>query len=201
MKMRQFTSSLLATLLLAIVVTAQQVPDQSDPKNLVVVDHTWRKEYVVPAVDSNPLRPNEDLIRQTRAEKAVIRQRDYELPNQTTEIPMPLPAGRPVPPAAREIYVYKITVKNSGAKRIKAVDWEFQFLNPETQEVMGTKQIISKVKLAPGKTQVIKAHRPEPPTHIVSAGQLDKKLQDQFKEKVIIHRIEYTDGTVWRRQP
>lgn len=201
MKMRQLTYSLLATLLLALVVTAQQVPDQSDPKDLVVVDHTWRKDYVVPTVDSNPLKPNEDLIRQTRAEKAVIRQRDYQLPNQTTEIPMPLPDGRPVPPAAREIYVYKITVKNSGAKRIKEVDWEFQFLNPETQEVMGTKQIISKVKLAPGKTQVIESHRPQPPTHIVSAGQLDKKLKDQFKEKVIIHRIEYTDGTVWHRVP
>ena len=204
MKTTHFTYSLLATLLLAIVVTAQQDAGKPDPTDLIVVDHSWRKDFVGQAIDSNPLQPNEDLIRQTRAEKEVIRQRDYRLPNQTTELPMPSPGPRPIPPGrlgGRDIYVYKITVKNSSAKRIKAVDWEFQFLHPETQEVLGSRRITSRVKLAAGKTQVIEAHLLQQPTRIVSADQLDKKYRDQFKEKVIIHRIDYTDGTVWQRQP
>jgi len=203
MNMTRLTFSLLITLLLATFVTAQESGDKSDPTDLTILKHSWRKDFVGLRADSNPLQPNEDLIRQTRAEKQVIRDRDYRLPNQTTEIPMPVPGPRPIPPdsKAREFYVYKVTVENKGAKRIKAIDWEFQFLHPETHEVLGSRRITSKVKLSPGKTEVLKAQLFQQPTHIVGADQLGKKYSDQFKEQVIIHRIDYADGSTWQRQP
>jgi len=201
MNMTRLTFSLLITLLLATFVTAQESGDKSDPTDLTVLKHSWHKDFVGLRSDSNPLQPNEDLIRQTRAEKQVIRDRDYRLPNQTTEIPMPVPGPRPIPPdsKAREFYVYKVTVENKGAKRIKAIDWEFQFLHPETHEVLGSRRITSKVKLSPGKTEVLKAQLFQQPTHIVGADQLGKKYSDQFKEQVIIHRIDYADGSTWQR--
>lgn len=201
MNMTRLTFSLLITLLLATLVTAQESGDKSDPTDLNVLKHSWHKDFVGLRANSNPLQPNEDLIQQTRAEKQVIRDRDYRSPNQTTEIPMPVPGPRPIPPdsKAREVYVYKATVKNNGAKRIKAVDWEFQFLHPETQEVLGSRRIISRVKLSPGKTEVLKAQLFQSPTHIVWANQLGKKYSDQFKEQVIIHRIVYADGSTWQR--
>ena len=201
MRTTHLTYSVLATLLLATVVTAQQSAQKSDPPDIVVIDKSWDKQFVRPDFNSNPLEPNEELIRQTRAEKAVIRQRDYSLPNQTTEIPMPLPAGRPVPVGGRSIYLYRVTVKNTGAKQIKAIDWEFQFLHPETNEVLGSRRITSRVKLSAGKTRKLKAYLPQQPTRVVSADELDKKYRDQFKEQVVIHRIDYSDGTVWEREP
>lgn len=199
--MTRLTFSLLITLLLATFVTAQESDSKSDPTDLTVLKHSWHKDFFGLQADSNPLQPNEDLMRQTRAEKQVIRDRDYRLPNQTTEIPMPVPEPRPVPPDSkrREFYVYKLTVKNNGAKRIKAVDWEFQFLHPDTQEVLGSRRITSRVKLSPGKTVVLKAQLLQQPTHIVWADQLGKKYSDQFKEQVIIHRIDYADGSTWQR--
>lgn len=199
MNTTRLTFSLLITLLLATFVTAQESSDKSDPTDLTVLDHSWHKDFVGMAANSNPLQPNEDLIRQTRAEKQVIRDRDYRLPNQTTEIPMPVPGPRPIPPEGREVYSYKVTVKNNGAKRIKAVDWEFQFLHPETKEVLGSRRITSRVKLSPHKTKVLKAQLLQQPTHIVWVDQLGKKYSDQFKEQVIIHRIEYADGSTWQR--
>jgi hypothetical protein len=95
MNMTRLTFSLLITLLLATFVTAQESGDKSDPSDLTVLKHSWHKEFVRLRADSNPLQPNEDLIRQTRAEKQVIQDRDYRLPNQTTEIPMPVPEPRP----------------------------------------------------------------------------------------------------------
>ena len=203
MNTRRLTFSLLITLLLATFVTAQESGDKSDPTDLTVLKHSWHREFAGLAANSNPLKPNEDLMRQTRAEKQVIRDRDYRLPNQTTEIPMPVPGPRPIPPdsKSREFYVYEITIKNNGAKRIRAVDWEFQFLHPETKEVLGSRRITSRVKLSPGKTEEIKAKWFQQPTHIVSADQLGRKYRDQFKEQVIIHRIDYADGSRWQRQP
>jgi len=203
MNMTRLTFSLLITLLLATFVTAQESGDKSEPTDLTVLKHSWHKDFVGLRADSNPLQPNEDLIRQTRAEKQVIRDRDYRSPNQTTELPMPVPGPRPIPPASKGsvVYVYKVTVKNNGAKRIKAVDWEFQFLHPETQEVLGSRRITSRVKLSPHKTEVLKAQLFQQPTHIVWADQLGKKYSDQFKEQVIIHRIDYADGSTWQRRP
>jgi hypothetical protein len=200
MNMTRLTFSLLITLLLATFVTAQDSDDKSDPTDLTVLQHSWHRDFVVWGANSNPLQPNEDLMRQTSAEKQVIRDRDYSLPNQPTEIPMPVPGPRPIPPDSkrREVYVYQVKVKNSGAKRIKAVDWEFQFLHPDTHEVLGSRRITSRVKLSPGKTTVLKAQLFQQPTHIVWADQLGKKNKDQFKEHVIIHRIDYADGSTWQ---
>ena len=190
------TCSLLLTLLLMTAVAAQQ----TDPVDLTVLDHSWRKEYIGDSA-SNPLQPNEDLMQQTRAERQVIRQRDYDLPNQPVQRPLPVPGPRPIPGRGRDVYVYKITVKNNGAKLIKEIEWEFRFLHPDTQEVLGSRRLASKVKLSPGKMRVIKAESIQQPTHIVVADQLDKKYHDQFKDEVIIHRIVYSDGSTWRRQP
>jgi hypothetical protein len=203
MKTTRLIYSLVVTLLLAMGAIAQQTSDKSNPTDLIVLSQRWRKDFIGQRVERNPLEPNEDLIQQTRAEKQVIRNRDYSLPNQTTEPRMPVPMPRPIPDGRipRDVYVYTLTVKNTGAKRIKAVDWEYQFLHPETQEVLGSRRITSKVKLAPGKTEVIEARLLQQPTSIVSADQLDKKYRDQFKEQVIIHRIAYTAGSVWQRQP
>jgi len=202
MNIPRLTFSLLITLLLATFVTAQESGDKSDPPDLTVLKHSWHKDFVGMAANSNPLQPNEDLMRQTRAEKQVIRDRDYRSRNQTTEIPMPVPGPRPIPPdpKSREFYVYKVTIKNNGAKRITAVDWEFQFLHPQTQEVMGGRRLTSRVKLSPGKTEVLKAQLFHQPTPLVWADQLEMKYSDQFKERVIIHRIEYADGSTWQRQ-
>lgn len=202
MKATRFSTALLLALSLATLVAAQQTRDDSAPKDLVVVDNSWHKDYVGRASDTNPLQPNEDYIRQTRAEKQYIRRRDdYSLPNQPTEERVPQPTVRPIPSDSKptDIYVYQVTVRNTGAKKIAAVEWEYQFLHPDTQAVMGSRQITSKVKLLPGRTDKIEARLIQKPTQVVAADQLGKNPQAQFTERVIIHRIVYADGTVWQR--
>jgi hypothetical protein len=197
----RLTIAVLLSLVFTISIAGQETVNSSDPTDITVLEKSWYKNFISPGGDPNPLRPNEELIRQTRAEKAEIRARDYRLPS-TTEPQMPAPAPRPIPPGRPvDTYIYKIKVQNSGAKIIRSLDWEYQFLHPVTQEVMGTRRIVSKVKLAPGKTQVIEVRLLQQPAIVVSADQLDKKYRDQFEERVIIHRIVYSNGSVWQRQP
>ena len=197
----RLTIAVLLSLVFTISIAAQQTTTGSDPTDITVLEKSWHKSFVSSGRDPNTLRPNEDLIRQTRMEKAEIRERDYRLPS-TTEPRMPAPATRPIPPLPpKDMYVYQIKVKNSGAKTIKAIDWEYQFLHPVTQEILGTRRIVSRVKLTPGKTDVVQVRLYQQPATIVSADQLDKKYRDQFEERVIIHRINYSDGSAWKREP
>jgi len=196
----QLTISGLLVLLLGSLVSAQQNRG-TEPTDLTILKKTWERSFVIPGRDNNILRPNEDLIQQTRAEKQVIESRDTALPNQPTErgVPAPMPhapAGRPV-----DIYIYKITVQNTGVKNVRTIDWEYQFLHPDTKEVLGSQRIVSKVRVSPGKTKTIKAQMLRSPARLVSADQLDKKYRNQYEERVIIHRIYYVDGPAWKRQP
>ena len=132
--------SVLLTLLLTTIVTTQDSGGKSDQIDLTVLDHSWRKE-----ISSQQVSSNQDRIGQTPQERDILRQREKEWPNQS--VPTPAASSRPTP-----VYVYKITVKNNGAKLIKEVDWEFRFLHPDTQEELGNVRVSSKVNLS-GKNQ------------------------------------------------
>lgn len=199
MKTRILTILSTTLLLLTTSVAAQEV---SAPSDLTVLEKSWREIHVDSnPQNTNPLQANEDHMRTTRAQKEFIRARDNAQPNQPTEPSMPAPPLKPIPPQ-REMttfYVYKIKVQNSGAKRIKEVDWEYQFLDPATHELLEQRQLTSQLNLAPGKTKVVEQRLTRKPTQVVRADQLDKKYRDQFTERVVINKIVYADGSVWQR--
>ena len=200
MKTARLITPLLITLI-TISGMAQETAKSSDPSDVTVLEQSWRKEYKDTKTDQNPLKPNEDLIRVTRAQKAHIKAQDNALPNQTTEPRMPAAGPKPVTPE-REMfvtYVYKIKVRNSGEKMIKALDWEYQFLDPSSQEVKEQRKITSRLKLAPGQSQGIERRMTRKPTVVVSADQLARTPKDQFTERAVITRIAYADGSVWQR--
>ena len=200
MKITRLITPLLMTLI-AISAMAQETAKSSDPADVIVLEQSWRKEYRDTLRDSNPLKPNEDLMGITRAQKAHIKAQDNAQPDQTTTPNMPAAGPKPVTPERGMFtsYVYKIKVKNSGEKMIKALDWEYQFLDPSTQEVVEQRKINSRLRLSPGKSQVLERRMTRKPTVVVSADQLARKNRDQFTERAVITRIVYADGSVWQR--
>lgn len=200
MKTARLITPLLITLI-TISGMAQETARSSDPSDLTVLGQSWRKEYRDTRRDENPLKPNEDLIRVTRAQKAHIKAQDNALPNQTTTPQMPGAGPKPVTPEPEMFvtYVYKIKVKNIGEKTIKALDWEYQFLDPATQEVKEQRKISSRLKLGPGRSKELERRMTRKPTVIVSADQLGLKHRDQFTERAVITRIVYADNSVWQR--
>jgi hypothetical protein len=195
------TFATLVLLLSSTSVFAQENTATVGPPDVIVLEKSWHKEPLVEGRNSNPLAPNEALITQTRAEKTLIRNQDYSLPNQPTEPRIPTPGARPIPPppSVTTTYVYKMKVKNNGLKTIKSVDWEYQFLDPNSLEVMGYRRITNNTKVPPGETKVLKRRFTRQPTILVNVNSLDRNYKDQFTERLIIHRIQYTDGSVWQR--
>lgn len=95
-------------------------------------------------------------------------------------------------PRRQDYYVLRLEVKNVGQNTTKSIVWEFQ---PTVQTVdVEAKQYICKMKAKPNESKVFELMSPTAPVKVVSA---DKKAQDG---KVVINRIEYADGTVWKRK-
>lgn len=90
-------------------------------------------------------------------------------------------------------YMYKVMIENTGAKKIKAVGWEYVFLDPVNQSVISRHQFLSKVKIKPGEKRAINGLSVKQPTYVVRAEAADLAMLEQ----VVIKRVEYSDGSVW----
>jgi len=196
MKTAPLTS--LVLLLLTTSVVAQVKSEPSDPPDVVVLEKSCSQKTRYREWNQNPSAdirtPNVDLMKEARDVKSPTGNlKDSPTGVQNVKKIQPILGHRDT------TYVYKIKAKNNGLKTIKALYWEYQFLYPDTQRVLGTHRAVSSKKLLPGKTTVFKAEMAEPPVAFVSNAEFDKEFQLKFTERLIILRVDYTDGSVWQR--
>ena len=89
-------------------------------------------------------------------------------------------------------YTAKATLKNTGTKAIKSVSWDYVFTDEKERKELKRYRFQSKQQILPGETQT------------VSAGLgLDPKEKAPHiktgKQSVEITKIDYADGSVWKR--
>jgi len=108
-----------------------------------------------------------------------------------------LKARPPAPP--RYAFLYEISVKNTGAKTIKEIDWDYVFLDAATGQELSRRQFTHTEKIGPGKSKELSLLIPSPPTQQISVYSLGKKERDGLNEQVVIIRVTYSDGSVWQR--
>ena len=100
---------------------------------------------------------------------------------------------------SRYVFVYTVTVKNSGGKAIRAIDWDYIFFDRATETEIGRQQFTSEEKIAPGKTKDLIVKITKPPTQTISLTALNNNERGSLDGRVILVRIDYADGTSWQR--
>ena len=103
-------------------------------------------------------------------------------------------------PPSRYVFVYKATVKNTSAKAIKSIDWDYVFLERGTENELGRQQFTSEEKIAAGKTKELVVTITKPPTKTISLTALNSNERGTLDGRVILVRIDYADGTSWQLQ-
>ncbi|MDT4969282.1 MAG: hypothetical protein QOJ64_4019 [Acidobacteriota bacterium] len=98
--------------------------------------------------------------------------------------------------ARRSVYVFRYTakaiLKNVGAKAIKAISWDYVFVDGKDQKELKRYKFQSRQQILPGETQTLMRDiglDPKESTQHISTG----------KQQVEIIRLEYADGSVWKR--
>jgi hypothetical protein len=98
-------------------------------------------------------------------------------------------------------FVYRVRVRSCAAKVIKAVIWDYVFVDPETNAELARHNFYSEEKLSPGKTKLLVATSPRPPTRVISAKMLYRNASDPYIERVEIKAIIFVDGSLVALQP
>ncbi|HKR01804.1 MAG TPA: hypothetical protein VJT09_14080 [Pyrinomonadaceae bacterium] len=191
-------------LLLVGVAAAQTASPPADAPGVKVIKARWRKaSRINPKLDQDPLRVTQAVADRERVMKDALYENRIRVEAKLEPINLPLRAG--VPPAEysgprTSEYTYEARISNTGAKKIREIEWEYVFTDAETGRESGRHQFTSKVNLSPGKSKTVygtSVYTPASVVHVSKSGK--KETLDQFSESVIIRRIEYMDGSVWER--
>jgi hypothetical protein len=92
-------------------------------------------------------------------------------------------------------YFLHLEVKNVGANIVKSIVWEYQ---PSGERVeYELRQYICTMKAKPKESKTFELVSPYNPIKVVQAQAKTGQPKDG---KVVINRIEYTDGSIWKRK-
>jgi hypothetical protein len=108
--------------------------------------------------------------------------------------------SRKAPPKQLDGFAYKVKVQNAGKKVIEIVFFEYQFTEAASPTNMTRRQFLCGVNIKPGKEKELLAFSLSGPRDVISVESLGNKDSNLFQEKVVINRVEYSDGSIWQRK-
>jgi len=108
--------------------------------------------------------------------------------------------SRAAAPGPSEVYEYRARVRNDFAKPVEVVFWEYQFAEASNPDNPSRRQFLCGVGIKPGKEKELLALIGSGPTPVVSAETLGAAAAPAYREKAVVNRVEYADGTIWQRK-
>lgn len=97
-------------------------------------------------------------------------------------------------------YAYRVKVQNADTKVIEILFWEYQFIDPMNPANITRRQFLCGVNIKANKEKEVLAFSASGPSEVVSVKSLAGNGENPFQEKVLINRVEYSDGTIWQRK-
>lgn len=197
--------SLLITLLLASLASAQNSQILSGESSVVVLGSKWLSVHRTFKKEVPNMAPPPEMTAGNKNAGRIARVNNPQIPdpNETTidgrsaAIEKIVQEARTADPKPLDGFTYLAKIRNGGKQAIEIVFWEYQFIDTASKDVT-RHQFLCGVKIKPDKEKEVEAFSMMRPSSVVDAGTLvnNKALQ----EKVLINRVEYADGTIWQRR-
>ncbi|MCA1615324.1 MAG: hypothetical protein LC800_14725 [Acidobacteria bacterium] len=177
------------------------------PPDVEVVKHSWSKDRIDWEGDpfGGPVESFADVRRrmvdQRRLERARAGGNAAEAAKVEREMRSEQVIKSRAPKPPRYVFSYKLSVRNTGAKTIKEIDWDYVFLDAATGRELDRREFTGVEKIGPGQTKELAFLAPTPPTQTISVHALGKNERAGLREAVVVVRILYADGSIWKPQP
>jgi hypothetical protein len=220
----KFLITLILGLTFAGTAAAQAAENSSstDASPVTVTKIKWRQEVFIPALYDDPMQINQDQKELERDRRATAKENSDRVQRGQAPLPPPnkkiaanVPVGetpmgvddtvgnrnlpaKEAPGLSSVHYIYEARVKNSGDKTVSAILWVYSLFDNTGAEV-GTHRFRDFVNIRPGKEANLVRRSKVPPTTIVHAKKSGQDINEKYSERVVIARIDYSDGTFWER--
>jgi hypothetical protein len=193
-------------LLLILLAPIQNPSYTTEGEPVLVVSSRWaRSRLTVEQAESVSVPPVAAVI---SANKIVERNRRADIPagmrdpnldtldGRSAALEKSVQDSRTAKPA--DGFVYRVRIHNAGTRRMETVFWEYQFIDETNATLTSRRQFLCGVDIKPDKDKDMEAFSISGPSDVISVEMLSKK--NLFQEKVVINRVEYSDGSIWQRK-
>ena len=200
-------SSFLIVLFLCFggAVQAQSSTPSANAPEVLIVKYSWMKERLNWEGDpfGGTIENFDDVRRRMVDQRRMERAKGEGKTGEAAKIEREMRSEQilksrpPKPP--RYAFSYSLSVKNTGLKAIKEIDWDYVFFDAVTGAELGRREFTAVDRISAGKSKQLNFLVPMPPTQSISIYALNKKERDGLTEEVVIMRVLYEDGSVWTR--
>lgn len=97
-------------------------------------------------------------------------------------------------------FLYQVKLKNAGKATVEILFWEYQFKERANPDNTMSHQYLCGVNIKPNKEKDLSVFSTNGPGNLISVESLEDKSESLFDEKILINRVEYSDGTIWQRK-
>ena len=186
---------------LTSLVFADQAAAQ-DTAKIEVVKFNWgmydRQKLVTESAQfgeelSAPPAPATPAGRNTRMREKTVEEQSQDLRKIESD------AKRAAVPAPGNIFLYELKIKNLDEKAIKSFIWEYQLVKQPAPQNASGRRFLCAEKIKAGDSKTFRIISYLPPTNVVDASVSKNESKKDFAVDVVIYRVEYADGTVWKR--
>jgi len=190
--------------LLIIIASSPLFPAQDLGSGVVVLKCSWEKERIRPRPSQSSLASQEELIQQSQREQQLAAARNVRDRGKVNKLETQISNHKNATAKAsqtelpRDGYRYKVTLRNDGTKTIKSIDWDYLFLDSNSQNELARHQFTSDESIKPGQKKEVSVLYLVPPVKLISALALNKNGRT-FAEQAMVMRIVYSDGSSWQR--
>lgn len=171
--------------------------EHQEPTDVEVLKQGWEEG------PAQVLTPSPDAVTVSTTPVSASGLRVTGDPNRKDELPAPPPFVEGGSPRKSEPRVqgveqrFTAQIKNTGNKTITNVQWAYFFTPPDPKDVFAY-VFTTKTNIAPGKEKTL---RDQVTSVVLPTGQSKAPTthnRAQFKERIVILRLDYTDGTSWQ---
>jgi hypothetical protein len=95
-------------------------------------------------------------------------------------------------------FVYRVKVRNNGAKVIAKVDWDYIVIDSVANLELGRRQFTSAEKISAHHHKSLTEYASAPPTRMVNVSSFVQRDSNRIRECVLIRQVTFEDGWIWR---
>ena len=200
---------LILTLLQLLVWPGQDAAGVGDGSAVTVLAFKWSKSRQAGAKSetagvgpaSAVIASDRNFERNVRANDRAARDPNLDTPDgRRAVMEKNVQEARSPKPSPVDGFSYRIKLRNSSAKVIEVIFWEYQFTESSDLAKLTRRQFLCGVNIKPRKEKELQAFSLYGPSGVISAESLAGPSGNTYQERVVINRVEYADGSIWQRK-
>lgn len=199
---------LLVPLMMPFLLLGQTSAISYTDNSLTVVSFKWSPVRRIPKREELPnMAPPPEMTAGNKNAGRVARINNPQIPDpneqtidgRSAAIEKIVQESRVANPKPIDGFLYETRVRNGSTKQIEIVFWEYQFID-QTNTLVARHQFLCGVKIKPDREKDLSTFSLLRPSEVINAATAGDKNASPFRERVLINRIEYSDGSISQRR-